>query len=108
MHPNLAAAILNLARVIRDSADAGEHPGAALRAARATYDTYRAMLNWQKTNPEWSDRLEGVVGGLEAACREYACDPERACEVALPCELHRMRHLIAMAEVTLKQEEVCA
>jgi len=101
MRPELAHAILEAARAIRACAEAGEHPGAALAAVQVAYDRCGAQVCHGHADRDWRDRLAGVLGALRSACRDYA-------EVALPCELHRLRKLVQIAEVVLQSEEVCA
>jgi hypothetical protein len=108
MYPTLAHAVLRAAREIRECADAGEHPGAALRAVRRAYSTCGALVAYGRAEPEWYERLASIVGALEDACRVYAANPEHVAEVDLPREGRRLEKLVRIAEASLKEEEIHA
>ena len=96
MHERLVPLILRAERELRECADSGEHPAAALKAIIDCTGESLGLRMYGRADPEWYARLSGIRGGIERAVSTYGFDPELSATI-LRDELRRLEPLLKLA-----------
>lgn len=96
MQPDLADAVLDLAREMRECVESGEYPGACVPLALRAYGRAARLAALGLGGEEERNLLGGVHTGCVEAARAYPVDPVRSCE-RLRRESQRMAALVAEA-----------